>query len=136
MTFKLDERLTNSCIYIDDWSLSRILLKNNADYPWVILVPRKNNISDITELATTEKHQLMDEINAMATIMKTLFQPNQLNIGTLGNIVSQLHIHIVARFTHDKLWPHSVWQEALSNTPYNEQVLKELMLNFHSAIYP
>ena len=103
MTFQLDDRLSSSCIELNDWPLCRILLKNNADYPWLILVPRQNKTECIEDLSQPLRHQLMDEIAELSIIIKTYFKPNKLNVATLGNSVSQLHIHIVARFTYDKL---------------------------------
>ena len=126
MPFHIHEQISSSCIELGDWPLSRVLLKNNAEYPWLLLVPRVDGIQEINELTTTQRYQLMDEINALSTIVKTYFQPDKLNIATLGNIVSQLHVHVVARYQHDKLWPHSIWQAAQTTVAYAETPLAQL----------
>lgn len=134
MSFQMDERLTTTCIKLIDWPLCRVLLKNNADYPWLILVPRQNGLRDIDDLSPTLRHQLIDEISQLSTLVKTYFKPDKLNVGTLGNIVSQLHIHIVARYAHDSLWPHGIWQAALKESPYSEQALKIIRDDLQSAL--
>lgn len=121
MTFEVDQRIESSCFKIVDWELSRVFLKNNADYPWCILVPRQANIQDIDQLSLTHQHTLIQEISRLSSIIKDLFQPDKINVGALGNIVSQLHIHVIARFTHDKLWPHGIWQETPSPMLYQDQ---------------
>jgi len=108
--FRLDERIQSTSFNLINWPLSQVLLKNNTDYPWIILVPRRNNLTEITELKKTEQYQLMDEINQLSLVIQDIFKPDKLNIGTLGNIVSQFHLHVVARFKHDLLWPHGIWQ--------------------------
>ncbi len=131
MIFSVDERISSTSIELVDWDLSRVYLKNTADYPWFILVPRQNNIQDIDQLSQSEQQTLMNEINQLSLIVKSLFNPDKLNIGALGNIVSQLHIHVVARFTHDKLWPHGIWQANQQSTPYNLERIQALVKAFH-----
>lgn len=120
--FSIDSRILSSSFELGDWPLSRVFLKNNADYPWFILVPRVANITEIDELDVLSRHQLMDEINQLSLIVRGYFTPHKLNVAYLGNIVNQLHIHIVARFKHDKLWPHGIWQASLENVPYEEDI--------------
>lgn len=119
--FQLDERLTASCFTLIDWPLSRVLLKNNVNYPWVILVPRHAHITEITELSRADRQQLIEEIHHASIVLQDLFKPNKMNIGALGNIVTQLHIHIVARFKNDCLWPQGIWQAAAEEKVYNEE---------------
>ena len=132
--FWLDERLAATCFLLGDGPLSRILLKNNAHYPWLILVPRINNVQEIDELSTPLRVQLIEEISALSALVRAHFKPDKLNIGALGNIVPQLHIHIVARFSKDKLWPHSIWQAAQEEESYTEAVLLPLLENLRTAI--
>ncbi len=134
MTFTVDGRITSSCFELGDWPLSRVYLKNNADYPWLILVPRLNNIQDIDQLAQSSRYLLIDEISQLSSIARACFNPDKLNVGTLGNSVPQLHLHVIARFTHDKLWPHGVWQAAQTTTPYPEESLKPLLIKLKSLI--
>ncbi len=116
--FQLDERLQASSFHLINWPLSQVLLKNNADYPWLILVPRRNNLTEITEFKKTDQYQLMDEVNQLSLVMQDIFKPDKLNIGTLGNIVAQFHLHVVARFKQDLLWPHGIWQDTAKEKTY------------------
>lgn len=134
MTFFIDSRITTSCIELCDWPLSRVFLKNNACYPWLILVPRCTNIQEINELPRVSQHQLIDEISHLSCIVKELFQPDKLNVGALGNIVSQLHVHVIARFKQDALWPHGIWQDNLETTPYPPATLQELSILLQTAL--
>ena len=130
----IDDRIVSTCFLLGDWPLSRIFLKNNADYPWLILVPRQDTIQDIDELSVEARTLLMNEISALSSIVKSYFKPDKLNIGALGNIVPQLHLHVIARFTHDHLWPHGVWQPGQSSTPYPEEVLQTLLVDLRHRV--
>lgn len=127
MTFIIDERITSTCFKIADWSLSSVFLKNNANYPWFILVPRLDNLQEVDQLPTALQHTLIEEISTLSRLVKNEFKPDKLNVGTLGNIVSQLHIHVIARFTQDALWPHGVWQEAQETRTYEPEALDALL---------
>lgn len=116
--FQLDDRLQACNFPLIDWPLSRLLLKNNADYPWIILVPRRSSLIEITELSKSDRHQLMDELHQLSLVIQDMFKPDKINIGALGNIVAQLHMHVVARFHHDPLWPEGIWQSTAKETPY------------------
>lgn len=126
--FYLDERLSQSCFILTDWPLSSVLLKNNSEYPWLILVPRRANVSELITLSLSDQTQLMLEINELAQVVQDIFHPDKLNMGALGNVVAQFHYHIIARFKHDGLWPEGVWQKALTEKPYtNPHVLIETL---------
>lgn len=133
MDFYVDPRITSSCFELFDWPLCRVFLKNNANYPWLILVPRHPHIQGIDQLPPNLQHLLIDEISRLSAIVRELFQPDALNVGALGNIVSQLHIHIIARFTQDALWPHGVWQKEQINTPYSQLALDALFKQLHQV---
>ena len=123
----IDPRLTTTTITLGDWPLSRVFLKNNAQYPWFILVPRVAFVRDIDELEREARHRLIDEIAQLSSLVRRHFKPDKLNVGTLGNIVPQLHIHIVARFKNDSLWPHGIWQADIKETPYTNETLQPLL---------
>lgn len=119
MSFELDNRLSISSFKIYDSSLSEVRLKNNKYYSWIILIPRvENNITEIFQLTTAQQMELMREISHISKCIKDHFNADKINIGALGNIVSQLHIHIIARNQKDLLWPHSVWQSGLTEENY------------------
>lgn len=107
--FTLDPRLHQDTIEIAEFSLSKVLLMNDARYPWVILVPKITGLTEVFELTDAEQHQLMVESNFVAAKLKSMVQADKMNIAALGNVVSQLHIHHVARFIQDEAWPAPVW---------------------------
>lgn len=126
MYFQVDDRIAASSIFIENGPLSSIYLKNDATFPWIILVPRQENVQEIYQLSDANRYILMNEITELSTIMQVFFKPDKLNIGALGNIVSQLHIHIVARFKTDKLWPEGIWQSTVTSVPYTSIKITEL----------
>src|SRR3990167_5362006 len=126
--FQLDSRLEKSSFKIADLSLSEIRLKDNAYFPWVILVPRVlSSITEIFQLPIEEQKILMDEITTLSSCIHSHFKPTKINIGALGNIVSQLHIHVVGRFKHDPCWPQSVWQENAPEKSYPTDTRDQLV---------
>ena len=132
VVFKVDHRIESSSIFLGQDRLSNVYLKNTQEFPWIVLVPRVEQIQEIDELSEIQQNLLMQEISYWSGCLKKQFQPKKLNIGALGNIVSQLHIHIVARFEHDILWPHGIWQAALETTPYNDMALQNILEAFSS----
>lgn len=117
MSFTLDPRLAADTLFIGDLPLSRALLMNDARYPWVILTPRRAGLAEITELAAGERAQLMEEIALSAEAISALPGIEKINVGALGNIVRQLHLHVVGRRAGDAAWPGPVWG-AGSAAPY------------------
>ena len=107
--FILDPRLDADTLVLGCFALSRVLLMNDARYPWLILVPQKPDLAEIIDLTVSEQMQLMREIAAASQALKTLFNPDKLNVGALGNRVRQLHVHVMARFVSDAAWPGPVW---------------------------
>jgi diadenosine tetraphosphate (Ap4A) HIT family hydrolase len=134
MVFKVDERIETSSIWLADRSLSSLYFKNDANFPWVILVPRIENVREIYQLALHHRQLLIEEITQLSKIMDDYFRPDKLNIGALGNIVSQLHIHIVARFKEDKAWPHSIWQPNLAAEVYESEILNKHIVSLRELL--
>jgi len=102
-----------------------VLLKNESAFPWLILVPRRANMQEIYQLNSADQVSLIKEIHHVSKIMQDFFQPQKLNIASLGNIVSQLHIHCVARTKTDSLWPQGIWQPSYQSVSYDESVAKK-----------
>ncbi|MBA2656990.1 MAG: HIT family protein [Tatlockia sp.] len=125
MAFQVDERIETSCVWVANLSLSSLYLKKDASYPWLILLPRKENYSEIYQLNPTDRQLLIEEIAFISSIMTNYFKPDKLNVGALGNLVAQLHIHLVARFKTDKAWPHSIWQANLTTEGYSPELLNQ-----------
>ena len=107
--FKLDTRLEADTYQLTDLSLCRILLMNDSRYPWLILVPRRQGLREFHDLSREDQSRLMWEITRTTKILEVCHQPDKLNIGALGNIVDQLHIHVLGRFDGDPAWPGPVW---------------------------
>lgn len=107
--FQLNARLAADCIKIGRLPLSLLLLLNDARYPWFVLVPQRTGISEIFELSVADQQQLCRESVQLSQHMKQAFHADKMNTGALGNLVSQLHIHHIARFSSDPAWPGPVW---------------------------
>jgi diadenosine tetraphosphate (Ap4A) HIT family hydrolase len=108
-SFQLDPRLEADTIPLGRLALSRVLLMNDARYPWLILVPELPDLAEIIDLSEDSRITLMGEISAVSGALKALYAPDKLNVGALGNRVRQLHVHVLARFTSDAAWPGPVW---------------------------
>ena len=109
--FILNETLGKDCIFIGNFPLCQLLLKNDKTYPWFVLVPRRTGVLEVFDLLPDEQQQLWAEITIFSALTKSLVNADKMNIATLGNMVSQLHIHIIARNKTDKTWPQSVWDK-------------------------
>lgn len=109
MTFELHPRLAADCQVLGDFPLSRLLLMNDAQYPWLILVPRRAGLREIYELAEADQQQLLRESTILGRALMAGFRGEKLNVAALGNLVPQLHLHHVVRHAHDPAWPAPVW---------------------------
>lgn len=107
--FQLHERLAAESCLVADWTLSRLLLADDARFPWLILVPRRVGISEIQELDSSGRAILIEEITRASIGLRKMTKATRINIGALGNVVPQLHVHIVARHPGDAAWPGPVW---------------------------
>ena len=107
--FTLDPRLAADTIALGDFALSRVLMMNDARYDWLILVPRRDRLVELTDLNAPERGVLMEEIARAADMLRTRDGVIKVNVGALGNIVRQLHVHVVARREGDFAWPGTVW---------------------------
>ena len=106
---KINKNFLKSSHHVKDLKLCSIRLHDNLKFPWLILIPRRKNITDMSELNSKDQILLMKEIIYVSKIVKKLFKTSKLNIEKIGNIVPQLHIHIIARYKNDSSWPLSVW---------------------------
>jgi diadenosine tetraphosphate (Ap4A) HIT family hydrolase len=110
--FTLHPQLERDTVPVGDLALSRVLLMNDANYPWLILVPRRADIIEIVDLAEDDRLQLMREIAQASAALKALTECEKLNVAAIGNVVPQLHVHVVARRHSDVAWPKPVWGAA------------------------
>ncbi|NAW68755.1 HIT domain-containing protein [Vibrio sp. V27_P1S3P104] len=109
MTFKLHPQLEQDTDIIGQFPLCLALLHKDSAAPWVILVPKKNQLKELHHLSMQEQQQFLLESQAISQALEALFQPDKLNLGALGNIVPQLHVHHIARFATDCAWPGPIW---------------------------
>ncbi len=123
--FSLDSRLQHDTLVIGDFPLSRLLLSNDANYPWFILVPRREGISELFQLSDIDQSQLWQETTYLAQVLKDSFVADKMNVATLGNVVSQLHMHVIVRYDDDAAWPAPVWGKVAAQ-PYSAQQVAAL----------
>ena len=109
MLFKIDKKFSKSSYHITDLKLCILRLHDNSKFPWVILIPKRKNITDLSDLNSKDQILIMKEIVHVSKIMKKLFKTTKINTEKIGNLVPQLHIHIIARSKKDSSWPLSVW---------------------------
>lgn len=124
-TFTLHSQLAHDCFELAEFPLSKLLLCNDSAYPWFILVPKVNNITDIYQLDWQEQQQLLNESSLLSELVMQVFSGDKMNVAALGNVVKQLHVHHVVRYKNDVSWPKPIWgQQPL--TPYTDIELAEL----------
>ena len=132
MSFKLDRKFLKSSHHITELKLCTIRLNDNSKFPWLILIPKRNKINDMSDLKSKDQILLMKEIVYVSKIMKKLFKTSKLNVEKIGNIVPQLHIHIIARSKKDNSWPLSVWVVKEKN--YSKIALKVMVDKVRKAL--
>lgn len=133
MPFALHPTLARDTVEVDRLPLCRVLLMNDRRFPWLILVPERPSVREIHELPAEDRAELVEEIAQASEVLKRLFEPDKLNVGALGNVVPQLHVHVVARSATDSAWPGPVWGSGTA-IPYAESELEEIRGRLASAI--
>jgi diadenosine tetraphosphate (Ap4A) HIT family hydrolase len=124
-TFTLHPQLANDCFELADFPLCKLLLCNDSAYPWFILVPKVNDITDIYQLDWQQQQQFLNESSLLSELVMQAFIGDKMNVAALGNVVEQLHIHHVVRYKNDASWPKPIWgQQPL--TPYTDMELAAL----------
>ena len=131
--FEMDKRLVKDTIVLGDFGLSRVLLMNDSRYPWLILVPRVADISEVFVLTAQQQQQLWQETSVVGQALKDVFQADKINIATLGNVVKQLHMHVVVRMQNDAAWPAPVWGKGEAQ-PYSAEALADMRVRLHAAL--
>ena len=131
--FELHPRLQADTQILGDLPLCRVLLAKDSQYPWLILVPRVAGLREIHHLPPEQQQQLMRESCAVATLMEHALNPDKINVAALGNLVPQLHLHHVARFSTDAAWPGPIWG-AYPAIPYQAQDLRQQADNWRARL--
>lgn len=107
--YSLHERLENDTIFVTQLELCELRLMPDSECPWVVLVPKRDNIREIYQLSTNDQMTLMKEIAFVSKKLQSHFDTDKINVGALGNIVPQLHVHIIGRYENDRGWPGALW---------------------------
>ncbi len=130
--FDLHPQLTADTVEAARWDCCRVLLMNDATYPWLILVPQRPDLRELHDLSADDLAQVTVEIVRASQAMESLFKPVKMNVAALGNQVPQLHIHVIARFEDDPAWPKPVWGVAPA-APYDAGALAERLAALRGA---
>lgn len=130
--FELHERLIADTVLVTDWPLCRVLLMNDTTYPWLVLVPRRKAVTEIHELDQSDRAILIEELAEAAHRLQNLTKAPKMNVAALGNVVPQLHIHVIARFPEDAAWPRPVWG-AVPAVPYGEAEMAHRLAELKSV---
>src|SRR5690606_29844697 len=133
--FTLDTQLAADTLLVRDLQLCTLRLMNDSTYPWLILVPKVAAMRELIDLDEAQQHLLMREIAQCSHVLKRLFQPDKLNVAALGNMVPQLHVHLIARSVGDAAWPAPVWGKVPAQ-PYEAAPLAALLQQLRDALPP
>lgn len=130
--FTLDSRLAKDTLDVTDLPLCNVRLMDNKRFPWVVLIPRLEGVREWIDLDRAQQHQLSDEIAVVSHILQALTTPDKLNIGALGNMVPQLHVHVIARYKGDSAWPNPVW--GAGGDAYGAEEARKFIYELKSAL--
>lgn len=133
--FELAPEIERDSIWLSDWPLCQLRVQNDANYPWFILIPRREAMVEIIDLTVAEQEQLWRESAHLSVFLKAEFQAKKLNIAALGNMVPQLHLHHIVRYQNDAAWPAPVWGKVAAQT-YSETALQQLKQKLALLIMP
>lgn len=132
--FELHARLAADTHRLGHFPLCQLLLLNDCQYPWLILVPQRTGITEAFQLNDTDQQQLTVESNHLSAVLSTRFKADKINVAALGNMVPQLHIHHIARYTSDRSWPHPVWGR-FTAIPYEDHSLAQFRQRLLPHLY-
>jgi diadenosine tetraphosphate (Ap4A) HIT family hydrolase len=127
-TFALDKQLAQDTLAIIDWPMCRVLRMNDRNYPWLILVPRRPDVLEIIDLSSDDQRRLWAEVAKAAKALRHHTGAHKLNIAALGNVVRQLHVHVIGRFTTDAAWPRPIWGVAEAKRFSDQDIEREATL--------
>lgn len=132
-SFQLHPRLQQDCIEISRFKLCRLLMMNDSQYPWFILVPEISDAREIYELGKAERELLTEESCFLGEQLSAIYQADKMNIAAIGNLVPQLHVHHIVRYRTDKAWPEPVWGK-FTAIPYTDQQIAETMARLEGML--
>lgn len=131
--FELHPQLASDTQPVARFPLCDVLLMDNANHPWLVLVPRVAEVEELIDLDEAQQVELMREVARASRVLQAVFQPHKLNVAALGNLVKQLHVHVIARFEDDIAWPRPVWGSADAQ-PYSPEALIDRIKRLSSAL--
>jgi diadenosine tetraphosphate (Ap4A) HIT family hydrolase len=132
--FMLHPQLAADTVTVGDFPICRVLLnKQFSQFPWLILVPKRTGCRDLTDVAELDYLPVMEEVRAVELALKELTGADKMNVAALGNMVPQLHIHVIARFKDDAAWPKPVWGNA-EPQPYDEEALEKMVVTLREVL--
>ena len=129
----LHPQLADDTHPVASWPLSELRLMDDANHPWLILVPRVVEAVELVDLSPQQQAELLREIGVASRLLQSVFKPHKLNIAALGNLVPQLHVHVIARYQEDIAWPRPVWGMAAAK-PYTEETLVRRIESLRQAL--
>ena len=132
MIDKINKPFLKDSYFITELKLCSVRLIDNSKFPWIMLIPKRKNIIDISDLKSKDQILLIKEIVYASKLMKKLFKTSKLNVEKIGNKIPQLHIHIIARFKNDSTWPLSVW--VTKSKPYTKSLLNQIIGKFNKEL--
>ena len=127
--FSLHPNLEKDSMFLGKLELCQVRLLSDSDHPWILLIPVKENIKEIHELTESEQVILIKEISKVSKAFEILFNPDKINVGALGNMVSQLHVHVICRYRGDRSWPGAIWGTERSQDEAKIKVQMDLLKN-------
>jgi diadenosine tetraphosphate (Ap4A) HIT family hydrolase len=131
MAFHLHTQLDRDCIFVGCFTLCRLLLMNDKQFPWFILVPEVENVTEIYQLNKIQQSLLIEESSYLSEHIAKMFKADKINVAAIGNLVPQLHVHHIVRYRNDPAWPSPIWGK-FSAIPYSEpekEALVKLMVS-------
>lgn len=134
MTFHLHDRLMADTYTVKDLPLCRLLLMDDQRFPWTILVPRRDGLRDFHDVAKADKPAFLGEIDHVSAVLKAMTGAQKINVAALGNMVPQLHVHVIARFETDPCWPRPVWGEGTAE-PYKPAEAGKLIESLRKGLH-
>ena len=129
----LHPQLADDTHPVASWPLCELRLMDDANHPWLILVPRVFEAVELLDLSNAQQGELMREVGVASRVLQAVFKPYKLNVAALGNLVPQLHVHVIARFQDDIAWPRPVWGMAAAK-PYSEEALVRRIESLRAAL--
>lgn len=133
--FSLHPQLEKDTVEVAVWPLCRVLLMNDSTYPWLILVPQRDGLREMHDLPPPDRNRLMQEMALASSLLQSATGAEKMNVAALGNMVPQLHVHVIARFSTDPAWPRPVWGVAPAR-PYTQPELEAMLAKLRTTLTP